>query len=145
MTCWLRRTLIVLVLGIVFSPLHAQQSITPAPAFSVAELTTPQEDGWITNGGTLSNQRYSPLDQINRDNIGELKGVWRAGLDSGLEFRHNNQAQPLVYEGVIYIVTGQDDVFAISVDTGEILWEYRSGLNADDAFICCGWVTSICR
>jgi len=141
MTRWLRRTSIVLVLGIVFSPLHAQQSITPAPAFSVAELTTPQEDGWITNGGTLSNQRYSPLDQINRDNIGELKGVWRAGLDSGLEFRHNNQAQPLVYEGVIYMVSGQDDVFAISVDTGEILWEYRSGLTADDAFICCGWVS----
>ena len=119
----------------------AAEAITPAPAFSIAELSSPQDDGWITNGGTLSNQRYSPLDQINHDTVSNLKGVWRVGLDSALDFRHNNQAQPLVHEGVIYIVTSQDDVFAISVDSGEILWEYRSGLNAEDAFVCCGWVS----
>ena len=141
MTHWLKHAAALLGLGLIFTPALAQQTITPAPAFSIAELTSSQEDGWITNGGTLSNQRYSPLDQINRDNVSELKGVWRVGLDSALDFRHNNQAQPLVYEGVIYIVTGQDDVFAISVDTGEILWEYRSGLTEDDAFICCGWVS----
>ena len=83
----------------------AAEAITPAPAFSIAELSSPQEDGWITNGGTLSNQRYSPLDQINHDTVSNLKGVWRVGLDSALDFRHNNQAQPLVHEGVIYIVT----------------------------------------
>ncbi|MGA0935942.1 MAG: PQQ-binding-like beta-propeller repeat protein [Pseudohongiellaceae bacterium] len=141
MTHWLKHAAALLGLGLIFTPALAQQPITPAPAFSIAELTSSQEDGWITNGGTLSNQRYSPLDQINRDNVSELKGVWRVGLDSALDFRHNNQAQPLVYEGVIYIVTGQDDVFAISVDTGEILWEYRSGLTENDAFICCGWVS----
>ena len=118
-----------------------EESITPSPAFSIEELSAPQDNGWITNGGSLSNQRYSPLDQINRENVANLKGVWRAGLNSALEFRHNNQAQPLVYEGVVYIVTGQDDVFAISVDTGEILWEYRSGLTDSDAFVCCGWVS----
>src|SRR5688572_19950627 len=92
---------------------HAAEEITPAPAFTIEQLSTPRQDGWITNGGTLSNQRYSPLDQINRDTVKNLKGVWRTGLNSALEFRHNNQAQPIVYDGIIYIITGQNDVFAI--------------------------------
>jgi quinohemoprotein ethanol dehydrogenase len=138
----IHRTLALLAsMFILAVPAMAAEEIRLAPAFTIDELSVPQDDGWITNGGSLSNQRYSPLDQINRDNIGQVKAVWRAGLDSALEFRHNNQAQPIVYEGVVYIVTGQNDVFAISVDTGELLWEYRSGLAPENAFVCCGWVS----
>jgi len=120
---------------------QAAENITLAPAFSAEILNAPQDEAWITNGGTLSNQRYSPLEQVNRENVANVKAVWRADLNSALDFRHNNQAQPLVYEGVVYIVTGQDDAFAISVETGDILWEYRSGLDPDDAFVCCQWVS----
>ena len=98
---------IVILLGFAAEFILAAESITPAPAFSVEELTTPQDDGWFTNGGTLDNQRYSPLSVINRDNVSELKGARRIGVDSALEFRHNNQAQPIVHEGVIYIITSQ--------------------------------------
>lgn len=132
---------IIAIIGLaVFTSATHGQEISPSPAFTAKQLSVPAEEGWITNGGTLSNQRYSPLNQINRDNVATLKGVWRAGLNSGLETRNNNQAQPMIYEGVVYIATGQDDVFAISVDTGEILWSYKSGLNGDEAVICCGWV-----
>jgi alcohol dehydrogenase (cytochrome c) len=117
----------------------AADAIRPAPAFAAADLSTPRADGWLTNGGTLANQRYSPLAQINRNNLARLRGVWHVTLDSGTELRHNNQAQPLVYDGVVYIATGQNDVFAISVDTGQVLWEYRSGLKDGDAFVCCQW------
>ena len=121
--------------------LPAADAITAAPAFSAAQLNRPQDAGWLTNGGTLGNQRYSPLRGINRQNVAGLKAMWHINLDSGTDFRHNNQAQPLVHDGVIYIVTGQDDVFAIAVDTGKILWEYRSGLQDGDAFVCCQWVS----
>src|SRR6185437_17142449 len=94
---------------------RAADGIRPAPAFSAADLSTPRDDAWLTNGGTLSNQRYSPLQQIDRRNVGRLKALWHINLGSGLDLRHNNQAQPLVYEGVIYNVSGQDDVFALSV------------------------------
>jgi quinohemoprotein ethanol dehydrogenase len=117
------------------------QDISPAPAFSSEQLLNPGTDGWITNGGGIKNQRYSTLSQINKTNVDQVKALWRAGLDSALEFRHNNQAQPIVHDGVIYISTGQDDVFAISVETGDILWEYRSGLTAEEVFVCCGWVS----
>jgi len=114
--------------------------ITPAPAFTVKELNASPKTGWITNGGNLYNQRYSPLTQINRDNVGGLKAEWRATLNSGLGARSNNQAQPIVYAGVLYIVTGEDDVFAIDVKTGSILWSYQAHLDPKDVVVCCGWV-----
>ena len=56
-------------------------AIVPSPAFSAEQLNALPEQGWLTNGGNLFNQRYSPLDAINRDNVAELKAVWRASLD----------------------------------------------------------------
>ena len=49
----------------------------PAPAFSAKQLSANRRDGWITNGGNVFNQRYSPLTQINRDNVASLKPKWR--------------------------------------------------------------------
>ena len=58
----------------------AQRAPALAPAFSAKELTASPTDSWITNGGNVYNQRYSPLTQIDRDNVAQLKGVWRARL-----------------------------------------------------------------
>jgi quinohemoprotein ethanol dehydrogenase len=116
--------------------------LEPAPAFTAKQLAAPPLTGWITNGGSLSNQRYSPLRQINRDNIRDVKAMWRTHLDgSGMGAQHSGQAQPLMYDGVLYMVTGQDDVFALSVDTGKILWTYRAALDPARVKVCCGWVS----
>jgi glucose dehydrogenase len=53
-----------------------RKAIKGAPAFSTDDLAKDPEDAWITNGGSLSNQRYSPLDEIDTGNVKELKGVW---------------------------------------------------------------------
>jgi hypothetical protein len=74
-------------------PVSAQ--IVKAPAFTPQPLSSPPTLGWLTNGGSLSNQRYSPLALINRDNVSRLKALWRASLGgSGLSARSGNQAQP---------------------------------------------------
>ncbi len=44
-----------------------------------------------------------------------------------------------MYRGVIYIATGANDVFAVGVDSGAILWEYRANLDATNTAVCCGW------
>ncbi|TAJ91813.1 MAG: quinonprotein alcohol dehydrogenase [Gammaproteobacteria bacterium] len=120
---------------------QAADGIATAPAFSAKDLAAQPRNGWITYGGALSNQRYSPLTRINRGNVGQLKAVWRADLNgSGLGPQHSGQAQPLVYEGVLYIATGQDDVFAIDIDTGAVLWSYQAQLAPEDVVVCCGWV-----
>ena len=110
--------------------------------FSGNELKAPPTDGWITNGGNVYNQRYSPLTDITPDNIGELKGVWRARLDgSGVDAKYSGEAAPIVHEGVVYVVTGADDVFAISVDSGERLWKYEANLDQGITTVCCGWTS----
>ncbi len=115
--------------------------IRKSPAFKAAELASQPRDGWYTNGGSVLNQRYSPLTQINKSNVGQMKAVWRASLrGSGMSPRAGNQAQPLVYGGVVYIMTGDNDAFAISVDTGQVLWEYKAGIDPKVARPCCSWV-----
>ena len=108
--------------------------------FSAARLTAPPTTSWPTNGGNLYNQRYSPLKAIDRTNVAQLKGVWRAHLrGSGTAPQYSGFAQPLVYEGVAYVSTGANDVFALSIDTGEILWQYAANLDPNITSVCCGW------
>jgi len=108
--------------------------------FSAAALTAPPAAGWPTNGGNLYNQRYSPLKTINRDNVAQLKGVWRTRLrGSGAAPQYSGFAQPLVHDGVAYVSTGANDVFALSIDTGEILWQYTASLDPKITSVCCGW------
>jgi quinohemoprotein ethanol dehydrogenase len=118
----------------------ADSQIQPAPAFTPAELSAPPTTGWITNGGTLSNQRFSPLTEINRGNVGRLKARWRTHLASGGDAQHSGQGQPIVHAGVIYITTGASDVLAVSVGKGDILWRYEAKLDANSVSTCCGWV-----
>jgi alcohol dehydrogenase (cytochrome c) len=108
--------------------------------FSAARLTALPTGGWPTNGGNLFNQRYSPLTAINRSNVAQLKGVWRTRLHgSGSAPQYSGFAQPIVYGGVAYVSTGANDVFALSIDSGEILWQYVANLDPNITSVCCGW------
>jgi len=109
-------------------------------SFSAALLTAAPTTNWPTNGGNVYNQRYSPLATINRTNVTQLKGVWRAHLrGSGAAPQYSGFAQPIVSDGVAYISTGADDVFALSIDTGEIRWQYMANLDPGLTSVCCGW------
>jgi alcohol dehydrogenase (cytochrome c) len=122
----------------------AQENPVPsrAPAFAGRDLASSPTTGWLTNGGDWYNRRYSPLDQINRSSVSGLTSVWRTRLNgSGLGVRYSGEAQPIVHEGVAYIVTGANDVFALSVNTGAILWTYEAKLDPSIDVICCGWTS----
>lgn len=119
---------------------EAVGEIVPAPAFTAEELAADPRENWLTNGGALSNARYSPLDEIDTDNVGDLKGVWMTHLNgSGEATKYSAEAQPIVYEGVMYVVTGADDVFAVDVETGKKLWVYEAKLPEQIDTVCCGW------
>ena len=101
-----------------------------APAFTGKQLTEFPVDNWLTNGGNVLNQRYSPLTEINSSNVAELKAEWQAHLNgSGVGPPYSGEAQPIVYDGVVYIPTGADDVFALDVETGKPIWVYQSKLD----------------
>lgn len=114
-------------------------TITAAPAFTPAELTALPSRNWVANGGNVKNQRYSPLSQITTSNVAQLKGVWRTHLGSGIAAKYSQEATPVVYEGVMYIPTGNNDVSALDAKTGEIIWQYKSGISQNISTICCGW------
>jgi quinohemoprotein ethanol dehydrogenase len=108
--------------------------------FAPQQLVAPPTESWPTNGGNLYNQRYSPLSEINTANVAELRGVWRTRLrGSGVAPKYSGEAQPVVHDGVAYVSTGANDVFALSIDTGEILWQYSASLSDDLPSVCCGW------
>jgi len=115
------------------------EEITKAPNFSASDLSVLPDADWPTVGGSLMNERYSPLDKIDTSNVSQLKGVWRTHLGSGLAAKYSAESQPVVYKGVIYITSGEDDAYAVSVATGKILWEYKSGISQEISTVCCGW------
>jgi quinohemoprotein ethanol dehydrogenase len=114
--------------------------ITPAPAFTPQELTATPNGDWITTGGDAYNRRYSALNQITTSNVTGLKVAWSTHLDgSGAGAKFSAEGTPLVYKGVMYMVTGNDDVFALDAATGEHLWKHLSGLPKTISTVCCGW------
>jgi quinohemoprotein ethanol dehydrogenase len=111
-----------------------------APAFTASDLYTFPNVNWPTNGGNIQNSRYSTLNQINTANVGQLKPAWTAHLDkSGTGKKYSAEGTPVVYNGVMYIPTGNNDVFALDATTGARLWTYKSGVNQKITTICCGW------
>jgi quinohemoprotein ethanol dehydrogenase len=117
---------------------HAADS----PAYTARQLTELPVLDWITNGGNIYNQRYSPLAEINAGNVATLKAEWRTHLNgSGMGPPFSGEAQPIVQDGVIYISTGADDVFAIDIETGKQLWVYQAQLDKTITTVCCGWVS----
>ena len=66
-------------------------------------LRSPINKDWVTNGGNLTNQRYSTLTQINATNVKQLKGAWMTRLKgSGLGGKYSFEASPLVKDGIMY-------------------------------------------
>ncbi len=104
-------------------------------------LQSPVGKDWVTNGGNLTNQHYSTLKQIDTTNVSQLKGAWMTRMKgSGLGGKYSFEASPLIKDGVMYVITGNDDVFALDAKTGQILWEYWSGIDQKISTVCCGWV-----
>ncbi len=82
---------------------------------------------WPHWGGDLGNTKYSPLDQINRDNVKNLRIAWRWKSENyGPRPQNNMEGTPLMVGGVLYATAGfRPNVVAIDGATGETLWSYR--------------------
>jgi quinoprotein glucose dehydrogenase len=79
---------------------------------------------WPVYGGTTENNHFSPLNQINRNNVQQLQVAWTydTGESGGL------QSSPLVVDGVLYGLTPSEKVFALNAATGNLLWKFDSGI-----------------
>lgn len=75
---------------------------------------------WLNHGRTYSEQRYSPLDEINTQNVAQLKLAWHLDLPS----RRGLEATPLVVDGRMYTTGTWSRVYALDAASGALLWEY---------------------
>jgi PQQ-dependent dehydrogenase (methanol/ethanol family) len=99
------------------------QPAAPAPFTPVTDemLWKPSPNDWLTWRRTLDSWGYSPLNEINRNNVSRLKMVWTRGIGTG----RTQEATPLVYNGTMYIPNPGDLIMAIDARTGDLKWEYK--------------------
>ncbi len=89
-------------------------------------LQNPDPADWPMWRRTLDGWGYSPLDQVNRDNVGELRMAWSRALPQGTQ-----EVTPLAYGGVVYMPTLTDIIQALDAANGDLVWEYRRDLPDD--------------
>ena len=75
---------------------------------------------WMSYGRTYSEQRFSPLKDINGHNVARLGLAWHYDLDT----RRGQEATPLVVDGIMYFTSAWSKVFALDAATGSLLWSY---------------------
>ncbi len=118
---WTLSVLSFLLLGGCANPNEDQASFSMQPG-----------NNWPVYGGNKEGNHYSPLTQINRDNVNNLKIVWEyncADMEDSNVNRFGSigqmECQPLVVDGVLYGTTPGLDLFALNATTGKQLWKFR--------------------
>ena len=93
-----------------FTPLTAEMMRNPDPA------------DWAMFRGNYQAWSYSALDQVNRDNVGDLQLAWVWNMHEGA-----SEPAPLVYDGIMYLINTSNIIQALDAATGELIWEHHGG------------------
>src|ERR1700754_802887 len=88
-------------------------------------LRNPPAADWLMWRRTYDGFGYSPLDQINKDNVKNLQVAWSWSLSSGA-----TETTPIVHDGVLYIFNFGNKIQALNAATGDLIWEYKRDLPA---------------
>ena len=122
------------------SPLHAPSAQSAESSqddgfvpVTDAMIENPAPSDWLMWRRTPNGWGYSPLDQINRENVGDLRLVWTRALASG-----SQEGTPLAYGGTLYFPNPKDHLQAIDAVTGDLRWEYRRDIPDDVAEVLGG-------
>ncbi len=117
---------IALFLAVTSQACHEARSaseppVKPADVNEYRLVNADHEPGnWMTHGRTYGEQRFSPLIQINDQNVSHLGLAWFYDLDTN----RGQEATPIVVDGVMYFTSAWSKVFALDAATGKLLWAY---------------------
>src|ERR671910_2984438 len=100
-----------------------------------------EPENWLTYYGAYNGQRYSPLDQINRENVTRVTPAWvfsfsPHGLHAG-QSTYAFENCPIVVDGVMYVSGWDGWVWALDAKNGQLLWQYKHAIPFDTS-LCCG-------
>ena len=102
------------------APRNPLNTITPV---TDAMLSNPPLGDWLTWRRTYDDLGFSPLKQITKDNVKNLRVAWSLSIPPGA-----NEATPLVHDGVIFVHSFNDNVQALDAVSGDELWHYSRKL-----------------
>jgi len=116
----------ILALGLLLSDGQLSAQVSPANynPVSDARLVNPEPHNWLSYRGNLEGWGYSPLNEITADNVAELQPVW--SFSTGVNGGH--EAPPIVNDGVMFLTTPENLVYAIDAASGDMLWRYQHDL-----------------
>src|SRR5215467_12153791 len=83
-------------------------------------LLNPSPGDWLMFSRTYDAQRFSPLKQINKQNVAQLRLAWERGMGAG-----QTETIPIVHNGVMYVVNPGAIVQALDATNGDLVWEYK--------------------
>src|SRR2546428_2058859 len=108
----------MLILFVMTAPLLGQvQRFVPV---TDQMLLNPSPDDWLMFSRTYDAQRFSPLNQVNKQNVNQLGLAWARGIGQG-----TTETIPTVYKGVMYVNVPGGAVQALDATNGDLIWEYR--------------------
>ena len=115
------------VFGVVVAQANRAQVERPLPGAQLnyddpAMMRTGAD--WPAWGGTDSSQRYTPLTQINRDNVGQLERAWTFRTGDLPEERWGAETTPLKVGDTVYLCSARNKLFALDAATGQQRWTY---------------------
>ena len=116
---------LVLLCGsfLIFSPVLAQLGSIEEVSFPHVTdymLSNPHEEDWLMWRRTQNGWGYSPLDQIDKSNVTNLRMVWTRALTEG-----SQTGTPLAYNGILFMPNPNDVIQALNAATGDLIWEHR--------------------
>ena len=91
-------------------------------------LANPSPNDWLMYNRTYDSQRYSPLKQIDKSNVDQLRMVWTRGQGAGAQ-----EGIPLVHDGIMYLMAPGAAIQALDATNGNLIWEYQRKLPANQA------------
>ena len=118
---------VVLIAGPVLRDMRAQQGTRRYVPVTDEILQKPDPADWLMWRRTLDGWGYSPLNQINRNNVAQLRLVWTRGMAAG----NSQESTPLVYDGVMYLPNSGDYIQALDAGTGDLIWDYQRQLTGN--------------
>jgi len=99
-------------------------TIIAAVPRSAAQQKEQASLNWRYYGNDPGNMRYQNVDQINPSNVSQLKPAWV--FHTGVHDKDASmETTPIVLNGVMYLTSGEDDVFAVNAGTGSQIWAYH--------------------
>ena len=103
------------------------QKIDGYSSVTKARLQNPEPDNWLMYRGNYEGWGYSPLSQINTENVKNLAPVWC--FSTGVVEGH--ESPPIVNDGFMFVSTPENQVLALDARQGDLLWRYKRELPDD--------------